>query len=305
MKYITIYLWGFVSLLTASSAELRAQEFFAAADQLYAQGYYAAASLEYERVVFEQPGNETIICLALLRKTECLKKEEKFEQIGSLLSRLDDFSLSDSIRQEIYFQKALGYFIADKFEQAEKNILPVFNLEPYHNETRVSSALLYTFSLHEQGKWMQAHAFLRRWIQTEQQVKLPEQENILQALDSLYDPDALPRLKSIRKAKTLSLIFPGAGQAYNGNFGKGFVNLLLVSGSAGFCAYNILASNYVTAATAGVYLFLYFYFGGANQSNWLVPEKNYKKKKTYNEGLKQYLSHITPVLLRQSPSTHE
>ncbi len=304
MKSITTLLWAFAFLLTASSAEVKAQDIFATADSMFAAAAYNAASLECERVVFQHPGNGPVIAEALLRKTECLKKEKKFEKIPALLYRTEGFSLSDSLRQEIYLQQAIGYYFTDRFEQAEKRILPVFNLDTYNQNTRMIAGMLYALCLNEQARWSQAHMFLKDEIRKNPSLADNEKALLTASLDSLYNPDAFPKMKSIRKAKTLSLLFPGAGQAYNGDYGRGLLNLLLVSGSAGFGVYNVLATNYVTAATAGVYLFLYFYLGGANQSNWTVPVKNYKKKNAYNEKLKAYI-HFLPEHYINAANTHD
>ena len=117
-----------------------------------------------------------------------------------------------------------------------------------------------------------------------------------QTLDSIYEPSLQPTLRSIKKAKTLSLIFPGLGQAYNGDYRKGILNLLLTGGSATFGVYNVLQANYITAATAGVYLFLYFYLGGANQSSYNVPTKNYIKKRKYNDQLKSEMIYFSTFI---------
>ena len=289
MRYITTLWWACMCLLTvfSTSAYSQARE---AADSLFVLQQYDYASLQYERAIYERADDAQFLALTLLKKTECLKAQQKFEQIGSLLARVDLSTVSDSLKQEIYFQKALGYYLSDKLDVAEKNILPVFNLETYNDKTHLNSVLLYSFILDEQEKWSQAHQVLNEYISQNQEILPGDKINLQAQIDSLYHPSNYPKLKSIRKAKTLSLIFPGLGQAYNGNYGKGFLNFLLTGGSAGFAVYNVLQANYITAATAGVYLFLYFYFGGANQSGYIVPSKNYIKKKNYNDQLKQEIS---------------
>lgn len=272
-------------LLTVFSTKAFTQT-LKSADSLFAIHQFDQASLMYERAIYERPGDALFLSTTLLSKTNCLKAQQKFEQIGSLLSRIDLSVLSDSLKQEIYFQKALGYYLSDNFELAEKNILPSFNLESFHTNTLLNSVLLYTFILDELGKWNQAHQVMNDYIQNNKMFTTENKIVLKQTLDSIYDPSLQPKLRSINKAKTLSLIFPGLGQAYNGNYSKGFLSLLLTSGSATFGVYNVLQANYITAATAGVYLFLYFYFGGANQSGYIVPPKNYIRKRNYNDQLK-------------------
>ena len=266
------------------------------ADSLFAIQQFDQASLMYERAIYERPGDALFLATTLLSKANCLKAQQKFEQIGSLLSRIDLSVLSDSLKQEIYFQKALGYYLSDNFELAEKNILPSFNLESFHTNTQLNSVLLYTFILDELGKWNQAHQVMSDYIQNNKMFTTENKIVLKQTLDSIYNPSLQPTLRSIKKAKTLSLIFPGLGQAYNGDYKKGILNLLLTGGSATFGVYNVLQANYITAATAGVYLFLYFYLGGANQSSYNVPTKNYIKKRKYNDQLKSEMVYFSTFI---------
>jgi tetratricopeptide (TPR) repeat protein len=304
MRYIITSWWACMFLLTVSSTKAHAQA-LEAADSLFAIQQYDLASVMYERAIYERPNDIYFLTFTLLSKTNCLKAQGKFDQIGSLLSRVDLNQINDSLKQEIYLQKALGYYLSDNFEVAEKNILPSFNLEIYNTKTQLNSVLLYTFILDELGKWDQAHQVINNYIRNQTQIPLPEREKLTQSLDSLYATDQHPKLRSIKKAKTLSLIFPGLGQSYNGNYGKGFLNFLLTGGSATFGVINVLQTNYITAATAGVYLFLYFYLGGANQSSYLVPTKNYAKKRKYNDQLKSKLIDATHTLTTTVPTINE
>ncbi|MBK9639220.1 MAG: hypothetical protein IPO63_16020 [Bacteroidetes bacterium] len=295
MRYSITSGWACMFLLTVFSTKAFTQT-LESADSLFAIQQYDQASLMYERAIYERPDDALFLATTLLSKTNCLKAQSKFEQIGSLLSRIDLSVLSDSLKQEIYFQKALGYYLSDNFELAEKNILPSFNLESFHTKTQLNSVLLYTFILDELGKWNQAHQVMSDYIQNNKMFTTENKIVLKQTLDSIYDPSLQPTLRSIKKAKTLSLIFPGLGQAYNGDYKKGILNLLLTGGSATFGVYNVLQANYITAATAGVYLFLYFYLGGANQSSYNVPTKNYIKKRKYNDQLKSEMVYFSTFI---------
>jgi hypothetical protein len=295
MKYSITSGWACMFLLTVFSTKAFTQT-LESADSLFAIQQFDQASLMYERAIYERPGDLIFLATTLLSKTNCLKAQQKFEQIGSLLSRIELSSLSDSIKQEIYFQKGLGYYLSDNFELAEKNISPSFNLESFNTNTQLNSVLLYTFILDELGKWNQAHQVMNDYIQNNKIFTIENKLVLKQTLDSIYEPSLQPTLRSIKKAKTLSLIFPGLGQAYNGDYRKGILNLLLTGGSATFGVYNVLQANYITAATAGVYLFLYFYLGGANQSSYNVPTKNYIKKRKYNDQLKSEMIYFSTFI---------
>ena len=67
-------------------------------------------------------------------------------------------------------------------------------------------------------------------------------------------------------------------------------NIFLQLVSAGFIGYNIWQQNYFTASTGGIYMLSMFYVGGLNQTNELVPRKNYKISRSFNDTLKVKLS---------------
>ena len=78
MKLITTYQWAFVFLLISSFSKGQG-EFFIKADSLLNAGLLAEASLQFDYVIYSQHGNTEILTLALLRKTECLKQQKRFD----------------------------------------------------------------------------------------------------------------------------------------------------------------------------------------------------------------------------------
>lgn len=291
MRSFTILLLVFVFRSISSSVSAQSVA-LSEVDNLMNQQRFDEASLLCEQLIYGHPGDINLMAESLLKKSECLKRSGKHATIPFLLGRLDGLSLNDSIRSRVCFQKALAYYLSDNFEMAEKSVLPVFNLPYAQRELVITGAILYAMALGESGKWLEARLFLCNFIRNDLRADTTLKRELTAEVESLYSDENIPRLKSIKKAKVLSLIFPGLGQAYNGNYGKGLLNLLFVSGSGAWATWNILNGTYITAATAGVYILLYFYFGGANQSSWLVPVKNQKKKSQFNQQLKPELSKL-------------
>ena len=267
---------------SASSPDL------ALADSLLRLGYLNEASLKYEEVLYGNPDNTLLKCEVLLHKTQCLKEQGLFDRIVPLLRRIPIDELPDSLKFAVYYEKSISSFLTEQFEQAEQYILPVFNLEinsvQYH-----AACILQSLVLNEQGRWMEAASLLNNVINTDTMLSANEKSDAVTMINELYNPSKIPVIRSIKKARTLSLLFPGLGQFYNGNTGTGLLSLGFVSLSGLYIAYNIINTTYLTAATSGVYLFLYFYFGGANQSSVLVPKKNTEKKSAYNNYLRKGL----------------
>lgn len=256
------------------------------ADSLLRLGYFNEASLKYEEVIYQNPANVLLHYEVLMHKTQCLKEQGLYDRIVPLLRRIKIDDLQDSLKFAVYYEKSMASYLTEQFEQAEQYILPVFNLNMSKDQF-YASRILQSLVLNEQGRWMEAAAILQNVITTDSTLSTDEKSTAVTLINELYHPGKVPVMRSIRKARTLSLLLPGLGQFYNGNTGTGLLSLGFVSLSGLYIAYNIINTTYITAATSGVYLFLYFYFGGANQSSVLVPAKNQIKKTNYNNYLKK------------------
>lgn len=288
MRSIITYWWVYVFLLISYSGNAQ-HSLFAHADSLLTARLFEEASLGFESILWENENDhdEIFVANVLLKKTACLKELRRFDRVESLLGRINIPNLPDSMQFYIYYERALAAFLTENFELAEKNILPVFNLSLTDNEKIYAATLLHVIILNEMGRWSEARQQLVNYYQHQTVLNENEKEAKLKDVENLYNAEMIPKLKRIKKSKTLSLLFPGAGQAYNEDYGRGLVSLSFVSLAGLYIGYNIINTTYLTAASAGVYLFLYFYFGGANQANYRVPLKNYPKKKNYNDYLKK------------------
>ena len=298
MRSTIIYLWVCVFLLISFFSKGQSG-IFSTADSLLKAGLVDEASLQYDYIIYSNKGNKDFLLEGLLKKTECLKIQNKFDHIESLLNRINIIELNDSLKAVFYYEKALGNYLSGNFERAEQQILPVFNLESKDQNNKMASCFLYSYILNETGKWKEAKIFLLDFIGSNENLSSTEKEQSILEINDYYSQNKIPRLKSIRKARNLSLIFPGTGQFYNNDYWKGLESLSFVSLAGIYIGYNIINSTYITAASAGIYFFLYFYFGGANQSGMLVPSKNYLKKYNYNNYLRTNLT-----TLHEELSTH-
>jgi TM2 domain-containing membrane protein YozV len=118
------------------------------------------------------------------------------------------------------------------------------------------------------------------------QLSLANKDSLNAFVNLYYTPKKIPHLKSLKKARTLSKILPGAGLFYAGKPGKALVNISFQLLAAGYTGLNIYAQNYLTAASAGWFLMRSFYTGGVNQLNEVIPAVNYKKTSNFNANFK-------------------
>ncbi len=93
--------------------------------------------------------------------------------------------------------------------------------------------------------------------------------------DSLL-PIKINRKDPIR-ASHLSAFFPGAGQIYTGNFGKGLLSFGLTAGFAAFGVFNFIDGYYAMSVVSGLFPALKFYSGGKRLAENLAEKQNSKK----------------------------
>ncbi|MEP7265166.1 MAG: hypothetical protein ABI772_11740, partial [Bacteroidota bacterium] len=173
------------------------------ADSLLLSGNPEEASLMYERAIYENPADTSLLFIALLRKTECLKQQGLYDRIEPLLRRIDTDGLNDSSKFVILYEKALGCYLSEKFDKAEQLILPVFNIETSTSQLHASK-VLYALILNEMERWMEASALLTQTIATDADLTSLEKEKGIAMVNDMYDKKRTPVLKSIKKARTLS-----------------------------------------------------------------------------------------------------
>jgi hypothetical protein len=115
----------------------------------------------------------------------------------------------------------------------------------------------------------------------------------LKFVSSYYAKKNIPKLKSLRKARRLSKCLPGAGLFYAGKPGKALLNIGFQLAALGYTGANVYFGNYITAATAGVFMIRSFYTGGVNQLNEVIPKRNYYKTRKFNDTFKsQFISKL-------------
>jgi TM2 domain-containing membrane protein YozV len=107
--------------------------------------------------------------------------------------------------------------------------------------------------------------------------------------DSLYAFEKKPRLRSITKAHTLSMIIPGMGQWYAGYPSKGLVSLGIQAGSLAFGVYSAWHGFYFSGFFTGAGLFNTFYQGGGRYASALAERKNAELTQRYNFPIRRYV----------------
>ena len=254
------------------------------ADSLFENKAYSLAATEYERCYFFIK-NDTVRFNMVLKRANCFKaKGEYFEAYKNLFRLLNNNLLSDSSRVNLYYECALNLYLSKYFNDAETYCLKIASL-PLTNKQTVNAFLLHGLILNEKNDYFQANYKFTDFV-NQSDFSLAKKDSLKKIISESYKKENYPKLKSLKKARRLSKLIPGAGLFYAGKPSKALTNITLQLVAAGYTGINIYLGNYITAATAGVHLMRLFYTGGVNQLNEVVPSQNYKRSRKFNDNFK-------------------
>ena len=229
--------------------------------------------LEQEYKIWKANGTNLSNTL-LFELLDYYKKQSSWASGFKILFRFDQSLLSNIDKKEVLVQKALIDLMLDFPEKAIEVCLGIENDSLSYNQRRLMTSVLLV-SLIKTKDYRLSQTKFENYIATisnEKNLNFDIKEKYRQ---KVIDINNLP-LKSIKKARRLSIFLPSSGLFYAGSPKKGFISLGLQLASTGYLALNILFQNYATAATFNLHWVRLFYIGAVNQSNTLV--KNYNEK---------------------------
>lgn len=257
------------------------------ADSLFKTNNFETAATCYERVYFFSKNIDEKIN-SLIGRSYCLKNLGRYYDAYNSLVRATNYDLNDSLKCSINYQLALNLYLSNYNNDAEKYCSKNYSL-PINTQDYKNSILLHGFVFNELNNYKFAK---EKFIEFNSIITTDsiQKDTLNNLVINYYTTKKLPHLKSLKKAIKLSKFLPGAGLFYAGEPGKAFANIGLQLFAIGFTGVNAYFTNYITAATAGVFLIKSFYTGGINQLNDIIPQKNFYKSRKYNDTFKfQYL----------------
>lgn len=249
------------------------------ADQLYRQGLYTEASIAYERILFDN-GDTVSQFHAVIGKTQCLKKQQLFNQAVAFLQAYLVYPFPDTALARIHSQLILCTYLAGHFENT-------ISLADRWSYTHAGSpppselTLLKILSLNELQHWTAAGEAYRAFI-ADKQLAIP--------VPDLYNE--LPRLKSVTKAQWLATFIPGGGQFYAGKPAEAMASILIQAAGIYFGVLSWEQHYYISAWLVGAALFGSFHMGGVRRSEILVERYNRKRIDQFNEKVKAQLLEV-------------
>ena len=270
--------WFFANAQDSTSQELQAQQYLQKAHQLFKNQKLSLAQLTYERVVFLSKSklrqNE-----ALLYKTYCHKQLKQFKEAQVTIERAEVLPKQDSINYLLLYEASLTAYLAQEYKQSLK-FIDILKTTVQDSGKVQKIAFLEILALNETYQWEKARQLCTQYMLDHQ---------IEKNIDDLYGFVGKKPFKSIKKAKTLSWIFPGAGQMYAGAVGRGFSSSVLTLGALTFGVFSAINGYYVSAFFTGLGLGRTFYTGGRRHAAYQVQQRNLKKIAAYHQKIKAFL----------------
>lgn len=248
---------------------------------LAAQGNYDAAITEYKRFLFFHPDDprigEIYYNIGLAYKTQGL-----WTEAVTALRTATSLAINNETKSAYQLALAVTLIATKNYDLAQLELIKVVLRKP--------SPPLFRRALFLQGvtyiyqfRWEEARSVLQDYIADER-------------LDALFETALNMPQKSLKVAKVLSTILPGAGHIYIGDWQDG-LNALLLNGALGFLTIDaVLAEHYTDAVLWGGLIFLRYYRGNTFRAEAAAKQFNLRQSQRAAETLLQRLQEIVSPL---------
>ena len=244
---------------------------------LSAQGNYDAAITEYKRFLFFHPDDsrvgEVYYNIGLAYKAQGL-----WTEAVTALRTAIYLAINNETKSEYQLALAVTLIATKNYDLAQLELIKVVLRKPslpLFRRALFLQAVAYIY----QFRWEEARSVLQDYTTDER-------------LDALFEAALNMPQKSIKVAKVLSTILPGAGHVYTGDWRDG-LNALLLNGVLGFLAIDaVLDEHYTDAALWGGFIFLRYYRGNTFRAGAAAEQFNLRESRRTAEALLQRLQEI-------------
>jgi len=235
-----------------------------AGEEYFDSGEYNKAVTEFLRYEYFSPGDSAKDATIFGKTAQCYVLLGREEQAETYFSK----AMSVAPTEEIYAQNALASIsmniASQQFDLAQQQIL---NLQM----TLLDSVLRRKVQLYEginelyRYNWNDAHQAFRAYFSE------PAQNNLV---DSLFTSSAGMKLKNPDLAWKLSLVLPGLGQIYGGDYINGIRSIILDGLLFYNLGYTYSSKETVTVVLAGILLLNRYIIGNRDHAARVVNERN-------------------------------
>ena len=277
LKNTILFLLIGVSLLFGGIAAVAEELPLSLGSHLAAQGNYDAAITEYKRFLFfhlDDPRvGEVYYNIGLAYKAQGL-----WTEAVTALRTATYLAIDSETKSAYQLALAVTLIATQNYDLAQLELIKVVLRKP--------SVPLFRRALFLQGV---AYIYQFRW---EEARSVLRDYTIDEKLDARFDSAINMPQKSVKIARVLSTILPGAGHIYAGDWRDG-LNAFLLNGALGFLTIDaILAEHYTNAVLWGGTIFLRYYRGNTFRAKEAVSQFNLRESRRAAEALLQRLQEI-------------
>jgi tetratricopeptide (TPR) repeat protein len=262
-----------------STSSINASDYFSIALRIYSEGKFFAASIEFERAIYNESDNN-IIAQCKYYKSMCYRELGENTKALEELSDISVYNLPDSLFFMIRYESAFcNYLINDP----NQSLLNIEELRIKFPDTLKTADIipLNILCLNALRKWEDA-SILWNYFLDNSGLKDSLKNNFKTEVKELYDKKNIPKYKSPKTAENLSRFIPGSGQMYCGAVLEGTLNLLMNVSLLGYAGYEFYSRYYFTGYFVGLGIFNKTYTGGMHRANLLAGEKNLERLNDFN-----------------------
>jgi tetratricopeptide (TPR) repeat protein len=265
------------------------------ADSLFEKGQYFEASIEYERILYNQPQGETRVMLHY-RKALCYRHLGRHQDALDEINRIGLFNIEDQWKNTLLYEKAFNLLLNGSQQEALMQF-SMIREEQLTDAMQQNITPLKVLILNHNRQWQKAESTFFRWMEA-----LPlderQQEAWSDSLTRLYDEANLPNAYSEETARHWSRFIPGAGQVYTGHPWEGAMSFLLNGAAAALGVHQIYYGFYFTGYVAGFGILYKTYFGGMERAGHLANIERENEMVHFNRkcsGMIQRMLHLTQL----------
>lgn len=248
-------------------------------DYFLSFGNYDAAITEYKRFLFFEP-DDTCVGEVYYNMGLAYRAQGLWEEAIAAMRTAVHHATDRETESEYQIVLAVTLIANQNYDLAQLELIKVTMHAP--------SARLYRRAL-----FLQAVAYLYqfRWKEAS---KALQNYTADERLDTLFTLAINTPQKSVKNAKILSAILPGAGQVYAGNWLDG-LNALVLNSAIGFLAVDsALDGHYVDATLWATTIFFRYYHGNLYHAGKAVEAFNEEVSRQAAEKILERLQEITP-----------
>jgi len=279
-KYIILFSLIVFSLFLYSSliAQNYEQTLQFAEKQLTEQNYDVALKT-FKRLIFFNKNKSNYLLHKKVAEIALLKKD--YETAGLYFGLAYNIAEEDQIKTGLLFDKAYSQILNKKYQFA---IIDLFSINTDDIQTQRKLNFYLGTCYYGLGKFDKSKKYFSLCIN----------ENTRFALDSLFLDKKLIS-PSPKKARILSMIFPGLGQFYAGNIKQGINSMILTTGLFAIGIYSSVTIDPLYGIVTVLPWFQRYYQGGyTNAEKFALTKRTKNRSDIYNNIIKFISSDNNP-----------